>query len=163
MGAMATRLVQDLVYEAPIDRVSAMLADPAFREEVCVEIGARSHDVTVDGDATAKKVRIQMQLPTEGIPSFAKKFVGSTTEVVQAEDWSSASHGDITVTIPGKPGEMVGTAVLTEQDGVTTETVDLEIRVRIPLVAGKIENLISGLLSKSLTAEHRVGQRYLAR
>jgi hypothetical protein len=163
MGAMPTRLVQDLVYEAPLDRVSAMLADPGFRKEVCAEIGARSHDVSIDGDASAKQVRIEMQLPTEGIPSFAKKFVGDTTDVVQAESWRDAAHGDITVTIPGKPGEMAGTAVLTEKDGVTTETVDLQITVRIPLVAGKIEKLISGLLSKSLTAEHRVGQRYLAR
>ena len=160
---MATRLVQDLVYEAPLDTVARMLSDPAFREEVCVEIGATSYDVTIDGDSSAKDVTIDMQLPTEGIPSFAKKFVGATTTVVQAESWSTPGHGDVKVTIPGKPGEMVGTAVLVEKDGVTTETVELEIRVRIPLVAGRIEDLISKLLSKSLQAEHRVGQRYLGR
>ncbi len=32
---MSRQLVHDLTYDAPAERVTAMLADPAFREEVC--------------------------------------------------------------------------------------------------------------------------------
>ena len=67
----------------------------------------------------------QVQAAT-GIPSFAKKFVGDEINIVQQESWTSATEGDIRVTIPGKPGEMKGTARLTESGGVTTETVDLD-------------------------------------
>jgi hypothetical protein len=82
---------------------------------------------------------------------------------VQQESWTSATDADITVTIPGKPGEMTGTATLVESGGVTTETVDLTIKVSIPLVGGKIEGLISDLLLKALKVENRVGRDYLSR
>ena len=32
---MSKRLTHELTYDAPADAVAAMLADPAFREEVC--------------------------------------------------------------------------------------------------------------------------------
>jgi hypothetical protein len=163
MGAMATRLVHEMVYDAPAEKVAAMLSDAAFREEVCRAQNAVSYDVSVDGDVASKKVRIEMAQPTDKVPSFAKKFIGETTTILQTESWSSPTHGDIKVTIPGKPGDMVGTAVLVEKDGVTTETVDLEVKVKIPLVAGKLEELIAKLLKSALKAEQRVGVDYLSR
>lgn len=160
---MSTRLTHDLTYDAPVADVAAMLADPAFREEVCEQLGVLRASVTVDESPGATKVVIDQVQAAQGIPSFARKFVGDEINIVQTESWASGTDGEITVTIPGKPGEMSGTARLRESDGVTTETVDLTIRVGIPLVGGKIESLISGLLLKALTAENRVGRDYLAR
>lgn len=160
---MATRLVHELTYDAPADAVAAMLSDPAFREEVCRAVDATSYSVSIDGDVAKKLVEIEMELATEGVPSFAKKFVGATTTVVQSEEWASPTQADIHVTIPGKPGAMVGTAVLEERDGQTVQTVDLEIKVKIPLVAGKIEEFIAKLLESSLKAENRTGRAYLSR
>ena len=161
---MSTRIVHELKYDAPLADVAAMLADKAFREEVCVATRAIRYAVTVDGvQGDPMKVRIEYTQPTEGIPSFAKKFVGAETDIVQSESWTSPEHGDIHVTIPGKPGEMTGTAVLAEKDGVTTETVTLDIKVKIPLVAGKIETLIGKILGSALRAENRTGVAWLAR
>jgi hypothetical protein len=160
---MATRLLYEMVYESPAEKVAAMLTDPAFREEVCVYQHAVTHSVSIEGDVNAKKVRIEMAQPTERVPAFAKKFIGETVTILQTESWTSPTHGDIVVTIPGKPGDMIGTAIMVEQDGVTTETVDLEVKVKIPLVAGKIEELIAKLLRSALKAEQRVGVDYLSR
>lgn len=160
---MATRLVQDLVYDAPAAEVAAMLTDPAFRNEVCVSLRATAHDVRVDSGAGGTTVRIEMTQPTDQVPSFARKFVGDGATIVQTETWATPTEADVVVTIPGKPGEMAGTARLVEADGVTTETVDLQIKVRIPLVAGKIEELIAKLLGKALRAEEKAGQAWLAR
>ena len=57
---------------------------------------------------------------------------------------------------------MSGTITLRESGGTTTETVEMEIRVSIPLVGGKIESLIADLLRKALKAENAVGRQYLA-
>ena len=38
----------------------------------------------------------------------------------------------------------------------------MEIRVSIPLVGGKIESLIAGLLLKALKVENAVGRQYLS-
>ena len=161
---MSTRIVQELKYDAPLADVAAMLADPAFREAVCVATKATRHSVTVDGvQGDPMKVVIEYAQPTERVPGFAKKFVGSEVDIRQEETWTSLEHADVHVTIPGKPGEMVGTAVLAEKDGVTTETVTLDITVRIPLVAGKIEGLIGKILGSALRAENRTGIDWLAR
>jgi hypothetical protein len=66
------------------------------------------------------------------------------------------------VTIPGKPGEMAGTATLVESGGRTTERVDLEVTVRLPLVGGKLEGLVADMLGKALDTEHRTGVEWLA-
>lgn len=160
---MSTRLVHEMQYDAPAEAVAKMLSDPAFREEVCTAMNATTFTVTVEGGVDAKQVTIDMEQPTDRVPSFARKFVGETANVVQTESWSSPTEGDVTVTIPGKPGEMAGTARLVEKDGVTTEVVEMDIKVKIPVVGGKIEGVLAGLLKSALKAEHRTGQAYLAR
>jgi uncharacterized protein YndB with AHSA1/START domain len=160
---MATTLTHRLEYDAPLADVAAMLADPAFREEVCEyqQVLRSSAKIEVDGDT--KTVVVEQVQPAAGIPGFAKKFVGDEIEIVQREEWSSPEAADLRVTIPGKPGEMTGTITLEESGGRTTETVDVRIKVNIPLVAGKIEDLIAGMLRKALIAENEVGRDYLSR
>lgn len=160
---MSKRLRHDLTYDAPMAEVAEMLADPTFREEVCEFQGVKRVMVSIDSDDNGMQVTIDQVQAAEGIPSFARKFVGDEINIVQQESWESPTDGDITVTIPGKPGEMAGTARLSESGGVTTETVELTVNVNIPLVGGKIEGLIADLLLKALKAENKVGRDYLAR
>ena len=160
---MAKQIRHELTYDAPLTDVAAMLADPAFRQEVCTYQGVLRSEVAVDQSGTNTVVTIDQVQTAQGIPSFAAKFVGDEIRIVQTETWRSADHADVEVTIPGKPGEMTGTATLAESDGATTETVDLTIRVGIPLVGGKIEGLIGDLLVKALKAENAVGRDYLSR
>ena len=159
---MSKRLVHELTYDAPADRVLAMLADPTFREEVCDYQRVLRRTVTVATTAVGMDVVIDQFQSVKGLPSFATKLVGDEVNIVQRESWDG-TRGEIEVTIPGKPGDMRGTAVVEESGGVTTETVDLTIKVGIPLVGGKIEGLISDLLLKALKAENKVGRTYLAR
>ncbi len=161
---MTKRLQHDLTYDAPMAAVAAMLADPDFREEVCEFQGVKRALVNVDPDESGgMQVTIDQVQSAHGVPSFARKFIGDEVNIVQEESWISATDADITVTIPGKPGEMTGTARLTESGGVTTETVVMDVKVSIPLVGGKIEGLIADLLLRALKAENTVGRDYLSR
>jgi hypothetical protein len=154
---------EELRYDgATLEQVHEMLATPAFREAVCDAIGVLRHTVQIERDGKAMTVTIDQIQEARGIPGFAKKFVGDEINIVQSEDWTSAEKGNIQVTIPGKPGEMTGTALLTEDPDGTTETVNMTVKVNIPLVGGKIEGLIADLLSKALRAEHRTGVEWLA-
>ncbi|MEQ6903395.1 DUF2505 domain-containing protein [Nocardioides sp. YIM 152588] len=161
---MTTRMVHTLTYPADAEAVAAMLADPAFREEVCRSQKATSYDVDVTGGPGAgMTVRTEMSLPTDKVPSFARKIVGSTTTIVQSEDWGTATDADIHMEIPGKPGEITGTSVIAPPvDGATSRTVTLDITIRVPLVGGKIEDLVGKLLGSALRAEERVAAEYLA-
>ena len=147
---------------ATLEQVYAMLADPAFRERVCDAQGVVRHDVETEREGDRLKVTVDQVQPTDSLPGFARKFVGEEINIVQREDWLSPAKGEIEVVIPGKPGEMTGTAHLTEDPSGVTETVNLQIRVGIPMVGGKVEGLIGDLLSKALRTESRVGKEYLA-
>ncbi|MCW2738903.1 DUF2505 domain-containing protein [Nocardioides sp.] len=156
---MSTKLSKQLTYDAPAEAVTAMLDDPAFREAVLARQKVLRGTVDIDGDvATIEQVRSGAD-----IPSAARKFVGDEIVIVQTETWTSPTSAKIELAIPGKPGEAVGTLQLTEAGGTTTETVDLAVSVRIPLVGGKIEAMIADMVEHALDKEHEVGVEWLAR
>ena len=159
---MATKLSYDLTYDAPLVEVGEMLMDAAFREQVCDAQLALRKTVSVGPDGGGMQVVVDMVQAAHGIPGFAKRFVGDEIQLVQTEHWSDIETARVEVVIPGKPGQMTGTVALRESGGTTTETVEMEIRVSIPLVGGKIESLIAGLLLKALKVENAVGRQYLA-
>ena len=159
---MSTKFSLDLTYDAPMSDVDAMLMDTAFRERVCDAQGAIRKTVTITEDDGGVTILIDQVQTAQGIPGFAKKFVGDEINLVQTESWFDAENARVEVVIPGKPGQMTGTVNLSEAGGVTTERVEMEIKVNIPLVGGKIESLIADLLRSALKAEGRVGREYLA-
>ena len=156
---MSTKLSKTLTYDAPAEAVAAMLDDPAFREAVLERQKVARGSVDIDGD----HVRIEQVRSGADLPSFARKFAGDEIVIVQEETWTTATAADLELQIPGKPGEAVGTLVLTESGGTTTETVDLVVSVRIPLVGGKVEGLIAEMVGHALDREHEVGVEWLAR
>lgn len=160
---MAKRITHRLTYDASLAEVAAMLADPAFRGEVCDRQRTLRSSVSVEPAGTGTVVTIDQFWPAHGMPTFIRSVVGDEIHVVQVESWHAADAADVTITIPGKPGDMSGTARLAEAGGVTTESVDLTVKVAIPLVGGKIEGLIADLLLQALRTEEKVGKEWLAR
>ncbi len=157
------RVHEDLRYDgATAEQVYAMLGTQEFREAVCDFQRVLHRTVTVEEDGDARRVTIDQGHGTDRLPGFAKKIVGERINIVQSETWSGGSHGDITVAVPGKPGEMTGTADLRQDDTGVTEKVDMTVTVRLPLIGGKVEGLIADMLTKALRAEHKVGQDWLA-
>lgn len=156
---MATQLRKELSYDASVEEVAAMLLDPAFRERVLAAQRVVRGSVSVEGS----DVTIEQVWSAASIPSFARKFVGDEIVIVQTETWTSAHGADVELAIPGKPGEAVGTLALVESDGTTTETVELAVNVRIPLVGGKIEAMIADMVGHALDVEHEVGVEWLSR
>lgn len=156
---MSTRLTRKLTYEASAEAVAAMLDDVAFREEVLARQKVSRGSATVDGDV----VTIEQVRSSEGLPGFAQKFVGDEITIVQRETWTSPTSCDVELAIPGKPGEARGTMRLVESGGTTTEEIDLDLSVRVPLVGGKVEGLIADVLARALDVEQAVGREWLSR
>jgi len=156
------RFEHTLRYDASPDEVFAMLGDAVFREQVCEAQHTTEATATVDGVDDTMTVTVDQRRPADGIPSFAKKFVGDSIHIRQHEEWSSATDAKLEVSIPGKPGHLKGTITLRPDGDGTVETVSGEIRVHIPIVGGKIEGLIAELLEHALKAEQRVGTAWLA-
>jgi hypothetical protein len=156
------RFSHSLRYDASPAEVRAMLTDPSFREEVCATTHATRSGVTVEPSASGSIVVVDQTQPARRIPSFAQKFVGKEIEIVQRESWSGDTSADLTVDLPGKPGRFDGRITLQPDGAGTVETVVGDVEVKVPLVGGKLEGLVSDLLKAALDAEQRVGRAWLA-
>ena len=160
---MSTRLRHEMRYDgATPEQVYAMLATPAFREAVCEYQRYPERTVEITPSGQGMRVRVDQYRPADEVPSFAKKLVGARINILQEETWHSPTSADLSVTIPGKPGEMLGTIVVVGDDAGVTETVDVQVKVSIPLLGGKLEDFIASMLLRALKAENRVGVKWLA-
>ena len=146
-----------------VEEVRAMLGDPEFRQAVCTYQQVEDSGVTIEEyDDGSMTVDLERTYGTTLVPSFARKFVGATIDLVQREEWSTPTEATFDVSIPGKPGEMHGTARLVQNGADTVENIAMDVRVSIPLVGGKLEDLIAGLLKDAFRAENKVGLKWLA-
>lgn len=157
------QLRHELRYDgATPEQVYTMLATPEFREAVCEFQHFPRRTVTIDATGQGMSVTVDQYRSADRVPAFARKLVGPEINIVQKEQWTSHSAADLTIVIPGKPGDMSGTVTLAEVNGGTVETVEVNIVVSIPLIGSKAEEMISGLLQKALKAENHVGRDWLA-
>lgn len=147
---MAKTMTLEFEYAAPEAAVLDLLKDAAFRESVCLAQHATSHTVAVQGDT----IEIRYTQPVRGLPAFATKFVGDTVEIHQREAWTGQS-ATFEVTLPGKPGDLSGTRRLTAQGEGSSEAISVTAKVSLPLVGGKLEDLILQIFKKALEREHR--------
>jgi hypothetical protein len=160
---MSKRLRHDMRYDgATPEQVYAMLATPGFREAVCEYQRYPERTVEITPAGQGMRVRVDQYRPADEVPSFAKKLVGARINILQEETWHSPASADLSVTIPGKPGEMFGTIKVVGDDAGVTETVDVQVKANIPLLGGKLEDFIAGMLLRALKAENRVGVKWLA-
>lgn len=157
------QVAEELRYEgATLEQVHAMLADPAFREKVCEHQHVSRHTVRIQKDGEGMTAEINQFQVARGLPGYARKVVGDEIHIVQTEEWTAPAKGHIHMVIPGRPAEIAGTALLTEDPDGTTETVNLTVKVHLPLVGGKIESVVADLLSRAFRAEHEAGVEWLA-
>lgn len=157
----AVKFRHELTYDAPPDEVFAMLADPAFRAEVCEAQGVVSHDIDLTPTEAGFTLVTEQVQDTAGLPAIAKKIVGDTTKAVIEEQWSSRTGGTVTITAPGKPTTATGTVRLEARGGGTTEVVELDVKVKVPVIGGKLEALMADNIKAGLEVEQTTGTAWL--
>lgn len=144
-------------YAASVDEVRAMLTDPAFRQRVAAAQDARSADVSVEGET----VVLDLVTPNSGIPGFARKFAGETTRSITTETWAG-DEASFRVETPGKPTSISGTRRLVAEGDATLDVFEAEVTAKVPLIGGKIENLMAAQFRDGTAKEHAVGVAWLA-
>ncbi|HET8603054.1 MAG TPA: DUF2505 domain-containing protein [Marmoricola sp.] len=150
-------------YDAPVAAVRAMLADPAFREASAEAQGVVSADVGITTDGERMSVVIDQVQPTAGVPGFARKFAGETTRAVQTEEWTSTTDATIRIETPGKPTSITGSLTLRPDGSGTVETMEAEIKVKVPLIGGRLEALMGDLVAQGMDREHEAGVDWLGK
>lgn len=156
-----------LKYPALVADVYAMMLDPEYLATKLVAMAALEHDVgispTPDGGAV---IRLKRVLPAV-VPDVARPFVGETLTLLQTDTWFPAgqdgSHdGRLEAEIERAPVTVRGTMRLFQSsDGHTIQEVRAEIKARIPLVGGRIEQAAAQALVMAVRKEEEVGSAWL--
>jgi len=151
-------------YAASAAQVQQMLTDPAFRERVCERQQALTHDVSVSGAGAGAEVVVRQTQAMAGAPAVATKLTGDTVALEQREVWRSATTADLSISLPGKPVELRGGRLtLTDRpDGGCEQVVSGDLRVKVPLVGGKLESMLSDVIRAAMRRQGEVGDAWLA-
>jgi len=146
-----------------VAEVRGLLADPGFRQAVCTfqQVADSSVNITEYADG-GMLVELHRTYDTSVLPTIAQSFVGPRIELVQQEEWSSLQQANVEVTIPGQPAQMRGTTALAQLGLDTTYTARLQVKVSIPLLGGRIEDMVATLIGDAFRAENKVGVQWLA-
>ena len=154
-------------YAATPHEVFAMFADEIFQTRKCVATGALSHTVSISVQGERTVIVSSRDLPTDGFPSFVQSMVGTTLAVIETQDWGPAGtdgarHGVITVDIAGAPIDLDGTLVLVAAGQGSVQSVQGDLRARVPLIGGKIEKAAAPAIESAIRVEREIGQAWLA-
>ena len=156
-----------LDYAATPHEVFAMLANEDFQKRKCAATGALNHTVsiTVQGDRTV--IVSSRDLPTDDFPPFVKKLVGDTLAVTETQDWGPADtdgtrQGRLTVDIAGAPIDLDGTLSLEPAGQGSVESVQGDLKARIPLFGAQIEKAAAPAIESAINIERQMGQGWLA-
>lgn len=158
---MTTRITETIEHQASPDQVFALFCSTEYQELKCTRSGATDHDVAIEVEGDAVTVVTRRSLPSDGLPDFAKNFVGKTIEVVETQRWGAAGEDGareaaLEVEIPGTPVQFVGGIDLEPSDGGSTQRVDGELKAHVPLLGGKIEKAVAPILVRAVRLEGRV-------
>lgn len=152
----------ELTYDATPAEVFEMLADPAFREASCAAQDVVSAEVELERTGNGFSLTIDQEQRTDDLPSFARTFAGATTRAIQRERWEDSTGATMEIETPGKPSHAKGTITLRAEGSGTREIVELEIKVRMPLIGGKLERLMADKVAAGMDAEREAGVAWLA-
>jgi Protein of unknown function (DUF2505) len=156
-----------LDYAATPHEVFTMLADEAFQTRKCAATGALNHTVSISAQGDRTVIVSSRDLPTDGFPAFVKSLVGATLAITETQDWGPAGtdgarQGTLTVDIVGAAIDLDGTLSLTPAGQGSVESVEGDLKARVPLFGGRIEKAAAPAIESAISVEREIGQAWLA-
>lgn len=148
-------------FEASPTDVHAMVTDEDFLAHAAVELGSQDARVA----ATSARTAVAASVAT---PSEIRAFVGPSLRIVQETTWAEPDaegrrNGTVTITVPGAPVTLHGTALLAPVEGGSEITYEGDLVVQVPLLGGRIETQAAPTILEAFETQGRVGRAWLRR
>ncbi|MEV0049748.1 DUF2505 domain-containing protein [Saccharopolyspora shandongensis] len=170
---MARRIEHRSTSEWPAARVYEALIDKDYLTDRLAEIGGASAALVQHVD-TENGARFQLRqgVHADSLPSVARTVVGGDLTIDRSESWRREEDGhytgEIAAEIAGAPCSITGSMWLrdlVEPAGaaVSEFVVSGSVRVNVPFLGGKLEDLIVDQVQKLLSDEEHFTTEWLAR
>lgn len=146
-----------------------MLTDPGYQELRCRRSGATDQTVSVESQDGATVVTTRRHLPSDGVPDFARAFVGPTLLLVETVRWGAADQDGereaaVSLELPGLPVSFTGGTHLRRgaREGTTEQVVDGDLEAGVPLLGHRIEKAVAPRVSEIMRIEQEAAREWLA-
>lgn len=154
-------------YPWPAEKVYAATVDPAQLTARLAELGGRQaalleHEHTEGG----ARFRLQHGLASADLPAIARMVLPDDVVIERTESWRldgpGRYSGDVRVGIAVLPAEIAGRMTLADAGSGDSELrIDGQVSVRLPLVGGKIEEVVATQVTELLAAETAFTEHWL--
>ena len=151
-------------FPAKADAVLAMFCNPGYHEKLQTALGASDYkQLEHSDDGTRFRIKCSYQVKSDvPLPGFAKKILGETSSVTQEERWDRASKtGEVNIQVKGLPATTRCTTALKDAGAGCAKNFDWEVNVKIPLIGGKIEQLIVDDIKKKNPVDEAASKKLL--
>ena len=143
-------------FPAGVEEVHAVLTDPEFLREYAYK--TESQEVQVEASPAGSRVRRVM--PTDGVPPFAKPFLGEAVPVLEVVTWQppapdGSRSGELAVdAAAGSRQARLRGRIALEPDGAGCRLLASgDVRIKVPLVGGKLAPLVEQVLHGALRVQ----------
>jgi len=146
-------------------RVYATLTDEEFLRARLKRLGGKRSELTsfstVNG---AIRYSLRQTVDAEQIPSVARVIVRGDLVIERTESWAGSDGkygGTVEASVPGTPGSVGAVTSLVDTASGSELVFTGTVKVEVPLVGGKLEDLIVKQLTALLRAEGQFIQDWL--
>lgn len=154
-------------FDADIDIVFSLLTDREYLLAKFVALGHEHGEVlecAPAGDGFRIRTRRVVEIP---LPAVARKVLKPRNTIEQVDEWGPASasgrRGTWSTSTKGAPLELSGEVRLSgNAGGGCTYEVSGELKVKVPLVGGKIAGALAGDAQREMDADVGFVEQYLA-
>lgn len=152
--------------ERPIDDVWAMLRDPDAHVAKFAGMGHRDIEVVASSVSDSSlDLTLRRQVDMD-VPAVAARFLQPTNTVTSVDHWSRRDDGTLAgtyeVTIKGVPAETRGTTSVVPDDDACTYTIELDVKVKVPLVGDRIAKALRPQLEAQVREEFAAADTWLS-
>lgn len=134
-------------FDKPAATVIKMFADRDYFERKYRELGFANLEVLeTTKDAKQFRIKVRYSAPNSApLPDFAKRFLGETNVVTQTDSWDlEKKTGRLEAEIRGVPVKVSADMALKDEGGGCANTMKWNLSCGIPLIGGKLEQVVAG-------------------
>jgi hypothetical protein len=153
----------------PAEKVFAAMTDEAYLQARLRELGGPgSQLLELEASPETARYKLKQGLSESDLPPIVGKVMNGDLAIVRTETLNRTApgsySGDVEVAIPGAPASAAGSMTLADDGAGSLFEVHADVTVRVPLIGGKIEEIVADQVRKLLEAEtaftiHWLGSR----
>lgn len=150
----------------PAEKVFATMTDEDYLRARLRELGGPGSDlIEYEASPESARYRLRQGLSERDLPPIVGKVVGGDLHIERTETLRRGGEGnydgDVDVRIGGVPASAGGTMRLTDDGAGSLFEVHADVSVNVPLIGGKIEEIVAEQVRRLLEAETAFTVRWL--